>query len=172
MHTDTTDHLHIEVPQAEPPFTYFSTDSTALWTDFIQGLARPNPTSKLFALASARFIALGSIEPKFYAVLREQAGLSGPEWDDHMDPARWAALKEELASIIATRTRDEWCSAMEMATAQQESPVVLVGHDDWHEGVIGIVAGRLREALGKPACVVALGGQVGKGDSFTIQRET
>lgn len=62
------------------------------------------------------FIALGSIEPKFYALLREQAGLSGPEWDDHMDPARWAALKEELASIIATRTRDEWCSAMEMAT--------------------------------------------------------
>ena len=49
--------------------------------------------------------------------------------------------------------------AMEMAAQQQDSPVVLVGHPDWHEGVIGIVAGRLREALGKPACVVALGGR-------------
>ena len=31
----TTDHLHIEVPQAEPPFTYFSTDRKGIWKDFI-----------------------------------------------------------------------------------------------------------------------------------------
>ena len=34
--------------------------------------------------------------------------------------------------------------------------------------MIGIVAGRLREALGKPACVVALGGQVGKGSGRSL----
>ena len=47
--------------------------------------------------------------------------------------------------------------AMDMAAEQADRPVVLVGHPDWHEGVIGIVAGRLREVLGKPACVVSLG---------------
>ena len=59
-------------------------------------------------------------------------------------------------------------AAMEMAAQQQDSPVVLVGHPDWHEGVIGIVAGRLREALGKPACVVALGGALGKGSGRSL----
>lgn len=53
--------------------------------------------------------------------------------------------------------------AMDMAASQEDRPVVLVGHHSWHEGVIGIVAGRLREALGKPACVVALGDRSGMG---------
>ena len=39
----------------------------------------------------------------------------------------------------------------------------------WHEGVIGIVAGRLRERFGKPACVIALGPDgVGKGSARSI----
>ena len=46
---------------------------------------------------------------------------------------------------------------------------MLVGHPDWHEGVIGIVAGRLREVLGKPACVVSLGADgAGKGSGRSI----
>lgn len=64
-----------------------------------------------------KYIALGSIEPKFYALLRAQAGLDGPEWDDRMNPAHWPALKEKLAAVIATRTRDEWCAAMEYGDA-------------------------------------------------------
>lgn len=64
-----------------------------------------------------KFIALGSIEPKFYALLREKVGLLGAEWDDHMDPPRWPMLKEKLAAIVATRTRDEWCDALEYGDA-------------------------------------------------------
>ena len=56
-----------------------------------------------------------------------------------------------------------------MAAEQQDRPVALVGHPDWHEGVIGIVAGRLRETLGKPACVVAIGDAgLGKGSGRSI----
>ena len=62
--------------------------------------------------------------------------------------------------------------AMDLAARQGDRPVVLVGHEAWHEGVIGIVAGRLREALGKPACVVALGDgradSAGKGSGRSI----
>ena len=59
--------------------------------------------------------------------------------------------------------------AMDMAAEQADRPVVLVGHPDWHEGVIGIVAGRLREVLGKPACVVSLGADgAGKGSGRSI----
>ncbi|WP_293876102.1 CaiB/BaiF CoA transferase family protein [Sphingomonas sp. UBA978] len=66
-----------------------------------------------YETADGRFIALGSIEPKFYALLREAAGLTDADWDDHFDPARWAALKPRLAAIIRTRTRDAWTAEME-----------------------------------------------------------
>jgi single-stranded-DNA-specific exonuclease len=41
--------------------------------------------------------------------------------------------------------------------------LVLAAGDGWHQGVIGIVAGRLREHYERPACVVALDGDIGKG---------
>lgn len=64
-----------------------------------------------------KFIALGSIEPQFYALLREKAGLTGSEWDDPMDQTRWPDLKKRLAAIIATRTRDQWCEALDNSDA-------------------------------------------------------
>lgn len=36
----------------------------------------------------------------------------------------------------------------------QGSPMILVGHEDWHPGLSGLVAGRLKEKYGTPACVV------------------
>ncbi|RZM05387.1 MAG: hypothetical protein EOP67_76685 [Sphingomonas sp.] len=64
-----------------------------------------------------KFIALGAIEPQFYAMLRAEAGLTGAEWDDHRDPSRWATLKPRLAAIIRSRTRDEWTAATEGSDA-------------------------------------------------------
>jgi single-stranded-DNA-specific exonuclease len=55
--------------------------------------------------------------------------------------------------------------AMDMAAEQTDAPVILVSHDSWHEGVIGIVAGRLREVFGKPALVVALASAAGPDDN-------
>ena len=47
--------------------------------------------------------------------------------------------------------------------------VLVLADREWHEGVIGIVAGRLRERFGKPACVIALGSDgVGKGSGRSI----
>jgi len=61
-----------------------------------------------------RWISIGSIEPKFYALLREKCGLADdPAFDAQMDPRKWPELKERLAQVIATRTRDEWCELME-----------------------------------------------------------
>ena len=36
----------------------------------------------------------------------------------------------------------------------QDDPLILVGHEDWHPGLSGLVAGRLKEKYKKPACVV------------------
>jgi single-stranded-DNA-specific exonuclease len=51
---------------------------------------------------------------------------------------------------------------------QQNSALIMVANDGWHAGVIGIVAGRLKEQLGRPAIVVALDGDIGKGSGRSI----
>lgn len=67
-----------------------------------------------YACADGRFIAIGSIEPQFYALLRETLGIADdPTFDAQMDAEQWPAMKDKLAAIFATRTRDEWCAMME-----------------------------------------------------------
>ena len=67
----------------------------------------------VYKCADGQWVAIGSIEPQFYALLREKAGLSDPDFDAQTDRKRWPALKEKLARVFATKTRDEWCSIME-----------------------------------------------------------
>ena len=61
-----------------------------------------------YECADGKYVALGAIEPQFYAELRRVLELDGPEWDRQMDPAAWAPLKEELARRFRERPRDEW----------------------------------------------------------------
>ncbi|HMI15419.1 MAG TPA: CoA transferase, partial [Bradyrhizobium sp.] len=67
----------------------------------------------VYECACGNFISIGSIEPQFYALLRQHAGLSGAEFDAQMDRKAWPALKQRLADVFKTKTRDEWCTIME-----------------------------------------------------------
>ena len=60
-----------------------------------------------------KFVCIGSIEPQFYALLVEKAGLDAQKFSAQMDAAGWPVLKAELTRVFKTRTRDEWCSIME-----------------------------------------------------------
>jgi alpha-methylacyl-CoA racemase len=66
-----------------------------------------------FRCADGAWIALGSIEPQFYALLVEKAGLSDPQFQRQMSRADWPELRGKLAAVIAARTRAEWCEIME-----------------------------------------------------------
>ncbi len=88
---------------------------------------------------------------------------------DDPDEARKLAL--ELDALNASR-REVETEVLEAAARiiERESnfadqPLLLVAADDWHPGVIGIVAGRLRERYRKPTIVVGLAraADVGKG---------
>ncbi len=59
------------------------------------------------------YISLGSIEPQFYALLLEKAGLDTEEFSAQMDQSRWPEYKEKLTAVFKTKTRDEWCDIME-----------------------------------------------------------
>lgn len=73
-------------------------------------------------------------------------------------------LNEERRAIEATVTE----AAEALCAGQCHRAVALVAAPGWHPGVIGIVAGRLKEKLHKPVIVVALEGGTGKGSGRSI----
>jgi alpha-methylacyl-CoA racemase len=58
-------------------------------------------------------ISIGSIEPQFYALLIEKAGVDASVFEAQMDQAKWPDLKEKLTAVFLSKTRDEWCEIME-----------------------------------------------------------
>lgn len=76
----------------------------------------------VFETADGRFISLGSIEPQFLAEMLRITGLADdvdgkgalPEQNDR---SQWPAMKDRLAAVIRTRTRDEWCELLEGSDA-------------------------------------------------------
>jgi len=66
-----------------------------------------------YECSDGKWISIGSIEPQFYAMLREKADLTGPEWDPQMDFTKWPELKKKMAEVFKQKSRDEWCAIME-----------------------------------------------------------
>jgi single-stranded-DNA-specific exonuclease len=60
-------------------------------------------------------------------------------------------------------------AAVSMVEGRAQSPMLIfAAAEDWHPGVIGIVASRLKERYERPACVVALAGDIGRGSGRSI----
>ncbi len=55
--------------------------------------------------------------------------------------------------------------AAALAAVQENAPFLLVDGDGWHPGVVGIVAGRLKERFAKPAFVAGFEGGMGRGSA-------
>ncbi len=66
-----------------------------------------------YETSDGKWISLGSIEPQFYALLLEKAGLNDPEFKAQMDRSKWPSLKAKVAHVIKTKTRDQWDGLME-----------------------------------------------------------
>lgn len=98
--------------------------SSMVWQMYASGRWRDAPGINLldggahfydtYVCADGKFISIGSIEPQFYALLRQKLGLQDdPAFDRQTDPAKWPALKARLGEIFRTKSRDEWCGLME-----------------------------------------------------------
>ena len=89
------------------------------------------------------------------------------------DPAEAAELARRLDAYNGDRRAIE-AEVLTAAVTQAEAAgaaatsLVMVGDAGWHPGVIGIVAARLRERFGVPACVIAWDGAVGKGSGRSV----
>ncbi len=69
----------------------------------------------VYRCSDGEYISIGSIEPQFYAELLRLIDLTDDaEFAQQNDKSQWPHLKQRLADLFATRTRDEWCAVMEM----------------------------------------------------------
>ena len=71
------------------------------------------PFYDVYRCKDDQWVSLGSIEPQFYALLLEKAGLDDPQFKLQMSRDDWPELKSKLAAVIRTKTRDEWTALME-----------------------------------------------------------
>lgn len=85
----------------------------------------------VYETSDGKWITVASLEPQFYALLREKAGLSDTSWDSHMDRNKWPEQKVKIAEIFRTKTRDEWCALME-GTDTCFAPVLSMGEAASH----------------------------------------
>jgi alpha-methylacyl-CoA racemase len=69
----------------------------------------------VYECADGRHLAVGPLEPKFWAVFAARLGL--PVDADPDDRAGWPALRAQLAERLATRTRDDWVAHFEGSDA-------------------------------------------------------
>jgi len=67
----------------------------------------------VYETSDGKYIAIGSIEPKFYAELLRLTGLQNEELPRQNDQSAWPTLKERVTKVFRTKTRDEWCRLME-----------------------------------------------------------
>ncbi|WP_377267444.1 CaiB/BaiF CoA transferase family protein [Peterkaempfera sp. SMS 1(5)a] len=62
-----------------------------------------------YRTSDGRHMAVGPVEPQFYAAMIRVLGLTDdPDFAGQNDRSKWSVMKEKLAAVFATRTRDEW----------------------------------------------------------------
>jgi single-stranded-DNA-specific exonuclease len=82
------------------------------------------------------------------------------------DPDEARAIAEQLSTLNDERRAIEAAvqvAAEQQIDAQHNRAVLTIAGHGWHPGVIGIVAGRIKEKTGKPAVVIALDRESGQG---------
>jgi single-stranded-DNA-specific exonuclease len=88
---------------------------------------------------------------------------------------RDAGEAEDVALLLDIHNRERQAlesmildNATAMASTQSNAPFVLVAEEGWHPGVVGIVAGRLKDRFHKPAFVAGFEGGMGRGSARSI----
>ncbi|PCJ24888.1 MAG: carnitine dehydratase [SAR86 cluster bacterium] len=66
-----------------------------------------------YECSDGKYISIGSIEPKFYALLLSKCEISDEEFLAQQDQDSWPSLREKLIELFKTKTREHWCNLME-----------------------------------------------------------
>ena len=100
-----------------------------------------------YRCADGKEIALGSLEPQFYAELLRLSGLEREALPEQMDRGGWPELRARFTELFKTKTRAEWCALLEgsdacfapvltMSEAAEHPHIRARGTIVEHEGVL------------------------------------
>ncbi|WP_330278206.1 CaiB/BaiF CoA transferase family protein [Lentzea sp. NBC_00516] len=83
------------------------------------------PFYSIYECADGRSVAVGSLEPQFYALLLAGLGLNAADLPEQMDRDSWPLLRKTFAEAFLARTRDEWSEVFD-ATDACVTPVLTL----------------------------------------------
>lgn len=83
--------------------------------------------------------------------------------------ARLEVLNEQRQALDQ-RILDQALEQVEERLADEATAGLVLAGEDWHPGVVGIVASRVVERYGRPAFLIAFDGEIGKGSGRSISR--
>lgn len=66
------------------------------------------PFYRAYRTADGGYMAVGALEPEFFARLLDGLGIAGEGLPEQYDRSGWGQLERRFAEVFATRTRDEW----------------------------------------------------------------
>jgi alpha-methylacyl-CoA racemase len=94
---------------------FWSLRASGLWNDE-RGhnlLDSGAPFYDTYACSDGRYVAVGALEPQFYAALLEGLGLLEQDLPGQLDLAGWPVLRGRFTEVFASRSRDEWVAVFE-----------------------------------------------------------
>jgi alpha-methylacyl-CoA racemase len=67
----------------------------------------------VYETADGKYVTAAPIEPQFYRELLDKIGVQADDLPEQYDQGHWPAVKEKLAAVFRTKTRDEWQQLLE-----------------------------------------------------------
>jgi alpha-methylacyl-CoA racemase len=94
---------------------FWSFRACGLWSDQRGSnlLDSGTPFYDTYACADGRYVAVGALEPQFYAALLAGLGLTQEDLPRQWDQAGWPVLRQRFTDAFASRRRDEWVAVFE-----------------------------------------------------------
>jgi alpha-methylacyl-CoA racemase len=75
------------------------------------------PFYRCYTTADGKFMAVGCIEPQFFAVMMERLPINAEAYGGQHDRSKWAAQHQMLEAVFATKTRDDWAAIFALTDA-------------------------------------------------------
>jgi alpha-methylacyl-CoA racemase len=123
---------------------------SGLWNDapdsnLLDGAA---PFYRCYACADGKHVAVGCLEPQFFAQMVERIGLADRNYTQN-DRAGWPRMEIDFAAMFATRNRDEW-AALLTATDACVTPVLSMTEAAVHEHNIARATYIVQDGITQP----------------------
>jgi alpha-methylacyl-CoA racemase len=112
---------------------FYEMAAVGLWQDrresnLLDGAA---PFYTTYATSDGKAMAVGALEPHFYAALLEGLDIDPANLPPQCDRGRWPELRDTFAAVFATRSRDEWTEVFD-GTDACTTPVLSMGEAPRH----------------------------------------